>query len=113
MEPIEIEVMSLHYTGTLSVVPVKEDNSVFAVYINGEPLGTAHPVKVRAEVRWYSHQIKDKELLNQIGEWIEFHFPLTEDSFKNVYTFNIPFWMKLQFWRAKPKNFSFVLDTNP
>ena len=88
MNAIKIEVMSQHYMGPLTVEPVYKDNSLFSVYLNEELLGRAQPVKKQDKIQWYSHQIKDKELLEQIGEWIEHLFPLTDKSFKPVYGFN-------------------------
>lgn len=87
MSAIEIEVMSQHYMGSLTVEPVYEDNSLFSVYMKDELLGRTQPVKVKNELRWYSHEINDKELLDQIGEWIAHHFTLTSSSFKPVYDF--------------------------
>ena len=87
MNAIEIEVMSQHYIGTLLVKPIYEDFSLFSVYHKEELLGRAQPVKKQDTVLWYSHEINDKELLNQIGEWIEHHFPLSEKSFKKIYNF--------------------------
>ncbi len=80
--------MSRHYVGPLLVEPTKEDYSQFSVYLNHEFLGRAQPVKKENEVLWYSHEITDKELLRQIGEWIVFHYPLTPQSFKPIYDFN-------------------------
>ena len=74
--------------GPLTVQPVYEDYSLFSVFLKDELLGRAQPVKKQDQVLWYSHQIKDKELLEQVGEWIEHHFPLTAGSFKPVYEFN-------------------------
>ena len=88
MNTIEIEVMSQHYVGPLLVEPVKEDYSQFSVYLNNEFLGRAQPVRKLNEVLWYSHEITDKEMLRQIGEWIAFYYPLTPQSFKPIYDFN-------------------------
>lgn len=87
MNAIKIEVMSQHYMGPLTVEPVYDDNSLFSVYLDEELLGHAQPVKKQDQVLWYSHQINDKELLEQIGEWIAHLFPLTDKSFKQVYDF--------------------------
>lgn len=87
MNAVEIEVMSQNYIGPLTVKPLYNDYSLFSVYMKGELLGRAQPVKKLDEVCWYSHEINDKELLEQIGEWIEHHFHLTDDSFKPVYDF--------------------------
>jgi len=88
MKAIEIEVMSLHYVGPLLVEPAKEDYSQFSVYLNNEFLGRTQPVKKENEILWYSHEITDKELLRQIGDWISFYYPLTFRSFKPIYDFN-------------------------
>lgn len=87
MNAIKIEVMSQHYMGPLTVEPVYKDNSLFSVYLEQELIGRVQPVKKTGQLLWYSHQIKDKELLEQIGEWIEHLFPLTDQSFKPVYDF--------------------------
>jgi len=87
MNAIEIEVMSQHYIGLLLVKPVYEDYSLFSVYIKDEFLGRAQPVKKQGIVLWYSHEITDKELLSQIGEWIEHHYTLSDNSFKKIYNF--------------------------
>lgn len=87
MNAIKIEVMSQHYIGPLTIESVYNDNSLFCIYLNNELLGRAQPVKKQDKVMWYSHQINDKELLAQIGDWIEHHFPLTDKSFKSVYDF--------------------------
>lgn len=87
MNAIEIEVMSQHYIGPLLVKPVYEDFSLFSVYLKEELLGRAQPVKKQDAVLWYSHEINDKELLDQIGEWIEHHYPLSDKSFKTIYNF--------------------------
>jgi len=86
MNAIDIEVMTQHYMGLLRVVPVYEDNSLFSVYLQQQLLGRAQPVKVAQELKWYSHEITDKELLEQVGEWIAYHYPLSEKSFKGVYS---------------------------
>jgi hypothetical protein len=87
MNAIIIEVITQHYIGQLSIEPVYEDYSLFSVYHKTELLGRVQPVKKEDQVVWYSHQINDKELLEQVGEWIEHHFPLTGNSFKPVYEF--------------------------
>lgn len=87
MNAIEIEVMTQHYMGPLLIEPVYEDFSLFSVYMKEALLGRAQPVKKEDEVHWYSHEINDKELLSQVGEWIEHHYPLSEKSFKKIYYF--------------------------
>ena len=89
MEIIEIEVTSLHYTGKLQIESVDKNYSLFSVYLNDEFLGHIQPVKIKEDIQWYCHEITDKELLAQIGEWAEFHFPLTEKSFKSIFNFKI------------------------
>jgi len=84
---IEIEVMCQHYIGTLQIEPVYDDHSLFSVYLKHEFLGYIQPVKSQDTVRWYSHEITDKEMVSQVGEWAEYHFPLTEKSFKAIYNF--------------------------
>ena len=88
MSAIEIEVMSHHYAGPLLVEPHGENNSQFLVYLNKQLLGRVQPLRVNDEVRWYSHEITDKELLNEVGDWIEYHYPLSDQSFKAIYPFN-------------------------
>jgi hypothetical protein len=90
MKAIEIEVMSRHYTGPLMVEPVYEDYSLFSVYLKNELIGRLQPIKKQDLIIWYSHELTDKELIDQIGEWIGYHFPLTERSFKTIYQFK--FW---------------------
>lgn len=87
MSAIEIEVMSQHYVGPLLVKPFGESNSQFLVYLQHELLGRVHPLRVNEQIHWYSHEITDKELVNQIGEWIEYHYPLSTISFQPVYPF--------------------------
>jgi hypothetical protein len=87
MKAIEIEVMCQHYMGTLQIEPVYEDHSLFSVYLKHEFLGHIQPVKKQDAVQWYSHEITDIELVNQAGDWAEYHFPLTEQSFKPIYDF--------------------------
>jgi len=88
MNAIEIEVMSQHYMGKLIVKPIYKDNSLFSVYLKEEMIGRVQPVQKNNEICWYSHEINDKELLDQIGEWIAHHFHLTSSSFKKIYDFN-------------------------
>lgn len=87
MKAIEIEVMSQHYMGLLTVEPVYEDYSLFSVYLKKNLLGRLQPVKKQDLIAWYSHEMTDRELIAQIGEWIEYHYPLTEKSFKKIYQF--------------------------
>lgn len=87
MKTIEIEVMCQHYMGTLLIEPVYEDFSLFSVYHKHEFLGHIQPVKTKNAVEWYSHEITDRELVTQAGEWAAFHFPLTDKSFKRIYDF--------------------------
>jgi hypothetical protein len=89
MRAIEIEVMSKHYTGQLLIESADKDNSLFVIYLGENILGKAQPVRIQNDTRWYSHEITDKELLDQIGEWIEFHYSLTEKSFKPIYGFRL------------------------
>jgi hypothetical protein len=88
MKTIEIEVMCQHYMGALLIEPVYEDFSLFSVYHKHEFLGHIQPVKKLYTVKWYSHEITDKELVAQAGEWAAYHFPLTEKSFKRIYEFS-------------------------
>jgi hypothetical protein len=87
MKTIEIEVMCQHYMGALQIEPVYEDFSLFSVYHQHEFLGHIQPVKKQDTVKWYSHEITDKELVAQAGEWAAYHFPLTDKSFKRIYEF--------------------------
>jgi len=87
MKAIEIEVMCQHYMGALQIEPVYEDLSLFSVYHKHEFLGHIQPVKSKDGVEWYSHEITDRELVAQAGEWAAFHFPLTDKSFKRIYEF--------------------------
>jgi len=87
MKTIEIDVMCQHYMGALQIEPVYEDHSLFSVYLKHEFLGHIQPVKKQDSVKWYSHEITDRELVAQAGEWAAHYFPLTEKSFKPVYEF--------------------------
>jgi len=87
MNTIEIEVTTINYMGKLTVEPLKNDFSLFAIYLDSQVLGTVHPIKKNHQTIWYSHQITDKELLEQIGEWIDFHYVLIPESFKEIYKF--------------------------
>jgi len=87
MKAIEIEVMCQHYVGALLLEPVYEDHSLFSVYHKHEFIGYLQPVKNGNSVDWYSHEITDRELLGQAGEWAAYHFPLTDQSFKRIYDF--------------------------
>lgn len=87
MKTIEIEVMCQHYMGILRIEPVYEDHSLFSVYHKHEFLGHIQPVKKLDGVEWYSHEITDRELVTQAGEWAAYHFPLTNKSFKKIYDF--------------------------
>lgn len=91
MKAIEIEVMSQHYMGLLTVEPVYEDYSLFSVYLKKSLLGRLQPIKQQDLISWYSHEMTDRELITQIGEWIEYHYPLTEKSFKKIYQFKFFF----------------------
>jgi hypothetical protein len=87
MRTKEIEVMCQHYMGILLIEPVYEDNSLFSVYHKHEFLGHIQPVRKQDGVEWYSHEITDRELVAQAGEWAAYHFPLTDKSFKRIYDF--------------------------
>jgi len=87
MKAVKIEVMTVHYMGPLVVEQVAEDNSLFSVYMEGSLLGRVQPVQKINNILWYSKQITDKDLLGQIGEWIEHHFPLTQLSFQRMYEY--------------------------
>lgn len=87
MDAIEIEVMSQHYAGPLVVQPIGKTNSQFLVYLNQQLLGRIQPVRVNDQTHWYSHEITDKELVNDIGEWIAYTFPLTATSFQPIFPF--------------------------
>lgn len=79
---VEIEVMSQHYMGSLLIEPASANHSMFAVFLGGKLLGRVQPFKRQQETLWYSHEITDNELLNQIGEWISHHYILTDRSIK-------------------------------
>jgi len=87
MKAIEIEVMCQHYIGKLEIEPVYEDHSLFTVYLKHAFLGHIQPVRKNGEIKWYSHEIKDEELLSQIGDWAEHHFEISGKSFKPIYDF--------------------------
>lgn len=87
MKTVEIEVMTQHYMGALVVEPVAEDYSLFSVYLNNDLLGRVQPVHKNNNVVWHSKQITDKELLNQVGEWIEHHYHLSQISFQSIYEY--------------------------
>lgn len=87
MKTVEIEVMTQHYMGALTVEPIAEDYSLFSVYLNNDLLGRVQPVQNNNDVVWYSKQITDKELLAQVGEWIEHHYHLTQISFQRIYEY--------------------------
>lgn len=87
METIEIEVMCQHYMGTLHLQPVYEDYSLFSVYHKLEFLGHIQFVRKQDSVEWYSHEITDRELVAQAGEWAAYYFPFRERSFKPVNQF--------------------------
>jgi hypothetical protein len=84
MNEIEIEVVSQHYIGKLLIKPMFENHSLFSVYIGRELLGRMKPIKKQLEILWYSPEINDHELRDQIGEWIEHSYTLTDESFKNI-----------------------------
>ncbi|WP_158799228.1 hypothetical protein [Pedobacter sp. L105] len=88
MNTLEIEVMTLNYMGKLTVEPLNNEFSIFAVYLDRQLLGLVHPAKKQHQTAWYSQQITDKELLEQIGNWLEFHFVLGPESFKTIYSFS-------------------------
>jgi len=77
MNSFEIEVMSQHYMGSLSIVSVSSDHTLFAVYLQGEILGLVKPIRSYPSIGWYSHEITDNELLKQIGDWIDYYYPET------------------------------------
>lgn len=97
MKAIEIEVMSQHYMGLLTVEPVYEDYSLFSVYLKKNLLGRLQPIRKQDLISWYSHELTDRELITQIGEWIEYHYPLTEKSFKKIYQFKFLLFFLLVF----------------
>ena len=76
MNQIRIDVISQNYIGLLEIEATFKDLSLFTVYINETILGHAKPMKNMGEIKWYSYQIRDKELLGQIGDWIEYLYPL-------------------------------------
>jgi len=80
MKSIEVEVMSQHYVGKVKIEPVGTDCSLFKIFLKEEFLGRAQPFNKQGDILWYSPEITDKELLLQIGEWIEFHYPLAGKS---------------------------------
>jgi len=88
MKKIEIEVMCQHFMGKLLIEPVYEDYSLFSVYHKHEFLGHIQPVKKAEVVEWYSHEITDRELLSQAGDWAAHYFPLTQKSFRPIYEFH-------------------------
>jgi len=77
MNSFEIEVMSQHYMGSLSVESVSSDHKLFAVYLHREIIGLVKPIKNPRSTGWYSHEITDNELLKQIGDWIDYYYPET------------------------------------
>lgn len=93
MKTIEIEVVSQHYIGPLAVKPVKEDYSLFSVYLKDQFLGRMQPIKKQDLIVWYSSEITDRELVDQIGEWIEASYPLNDQSFKKTYRFKFFFFL--------------------
>jgi len=76
MKTMKIDVISQNYIGTLEIEVNKEDFSLFSVYTKNHLLGHAHPIRANNVIRWYSPEISDKELLEQIGEWIEYLYLL-------------------------------------
>ena len=74
MESIEIEVMTQHYIGFLSVEPIDHKKSVFKVSVNNNIIGRVQHIRKHNDIIWYSHEITDKELVEQIGEWLNHHF---------------------------------------
>jgi len=76
MNAIEVEVISQHYIGTIRIEPVKKNPSLFYIHLDQGYLGRAQAFKNHGQIMWYSHEITDKELLTQIGEWIEYSFPV-------------------------------------
>ena len=78
MNSFEIEVMSQHYMGSLSIESVSSDHTLFAVYLQGEILGLVKPIRNQHSAGWYSYEITDNELLKQIGDWIDFYYPETK-----------------------------------
>lgn len=73
---IEVEVMCLHYIGTLQIEPLNKEFSLFSIYIDRRFIGHIQSVQCEGETRWYSHQITDKELVSQAGEWAAHYFPI-------------------------------------
>jgi len=85
MNSFEIEVMSQHYMGSLSVESVSSNHSLFAVYLQREIIGLIKPIRNPQSAGWYSHEITDNELLKQIGDWIDYYYPETSAKMHSLH----------------------------
>jgi hypothetical protein len=71
MDRIEAEVISQHYAGPIQIEPAGQNDHLFYVHTTHSYLGRLCPFHNKKQIVWYSPDITDKELLCQIGEWIE------------------------------------------
>ena len=76
MDQMRIDVMTQNYNGSLIIEAVKKDLSLFSIYREKTLIGHLQPLKTHSTIHWYSYNINDKELLEQIGEWIEYLYVL-------------------------------------
>lgn len=65
-----IEVTTQNYIGPLWITPVKKYDMTFLVYLQGTLLGMVNLKKIGGQMKAYSYQLSDKEMIEQIEECI-------------------------------------------
>jgi hypothetical protein len=71
---MEVEVMTRHYMGRLLIEQAEKKQNLFYVSADNGFVGRVRLLRKQDHLKWFSPDITDKELLEQIGEWIEYTY---------------------------------------